>query len=130
MLMATQIKGAVLVGGTGTFMARITGHEDEAITRADIEAVEYSLFLIQNQARTAVAGHQAVALTVADVMLEALSTAAPWTKDEVGRNFQHILPITENPAFAEPLSKYILAYTLTPATGEPIAVDFDLNTLQ
>lgn len=128
--MAKQILGAVMTGGTATFMARVTGHLNEAITRADIEAVEYSIFRVEDTTRIAVDEHQAVAVAVADVMTESLVATEPWTKDAIGYNFLHVLPIADNPAFADPLTRYVVDYILTPASGEPIVVSFLPRTLQ
>lgn len=125
--MATQVYDTILAHGTATFMARLVGHMNEAVTRADIESVRYSIYSLRAATRTAVAGHQNKAVPI-EAMQTELQTGEPWSKDAVGYNFLHVVPITGNPAFALPSSRYVVDYIFTPKSAEPFVGSFVLET--
>jgi hypothetical protein len=130
--MGIQVQGSVNVGGTLTCMARITGHQGETITRADIASIVYTIYLLASPPsrgeRTAVADHEAVSVAVADAMPAELTVPDAWTEDSTGANFLHTIPI-DDAAFTLPLRQYAVDYTLTPVSGEPIVASFLPRTL-
>jgi len=130
--MAKQIQGTVITNGTATLMARLVGWNGAAITQADVSAVTYTVYAVGAKdpaERTADEDHEGVPLTVAAVVYDELQTDAVWTADATGYNFRHTVPITGNPAFADPQRQYVVEYTLTPTTGEPIVVSFLLRSV-
>lgn len=130
--MAIQAQGTVSVHGTLTNMARLVGHTGETITRADIESIAYTIYLLgsppSRAERTAVTGHEAVAVAVADAIPAELTVPDAWTQDTTGCNFVHTIPI-DTAAFTRPLSQYVIDYTLTPVSGQPIVASFLARTL-
>ena len=108
--------------GTARLAARV--YLDGAdVTQADVSAIVYSIYqLDEDDARTAVAGHTAVALTVADVVFDTLQTDSQATN----YNFLHTPPIATDAAFAA-IGEYLVEYTITPATGEIVIVRFKVK---
>jgi hypothetical protein len=131
--MALQVQGTAAVNGTATCMGRITGHEGEPITRADITAIAYTVYLLpqppNSGERTPVDGHEDIPVAVADAMPAALTVPDAWTEDLAGVNFLHTIPIADTPAFTLPRRQYAVDYTLTPASGQPIVATFLVRTL-
>lgn len=128
---AKHIQGVVHTNGTATCMARVVGWENAAITQSDIASASYTVYLVSATDPNVwppVDDHDAVALTVASIIYDTMQTAAPWTVDATGYNFRHTVPIA-NAAFATPARSYVVQYTLTPASGEPIVVSFALRAI-
>jgi hypothetical protein len=132
---AVDTYGSAFDGGTITCMARVTGADAANIQQADISSGVYSIYLLDNQdpdSRTAVTGHAAVALDVADpgsVIFDTLQTDARWTVDSTGFNFAHTIDISENAAFALAGREYLVEYTLTPVSGQVIIIRFHINVI-
>ena len=129
---ATDIHGTVFKNGSATLLARIVGAGGTNITQADIGSVAYTVFLLDDQdpdARTAITGHDHVALNVAAVVLNALGTDPLWTVDAVGYNFRHVLDVSAHAAFAVAGRRYLVEYRLTPVVGQVIVVRFRLNAI-
>ena len=125
--MGLQVYDTILTHGTATNMARLVGHMNEPIARADIESVRYSIYSLRATTRTPIAGHQGKPVPVESVQ-ESLQTGGPWSKDATGYNFLHVIPIKDNPAFASPSSRYVVDYIFTPTSGEPFVGSFVLET--
>lgn len=125
-------QGIVATHGSATLLARIVGWDAVAITQVDIASIAYTAYL-QDAAdptvRTAISGHQAVAVPAASAIFDAIQTDSRWTADATGYNFRHTPPITANVLAGTPARQIVIEYTLTPATGEPIVVPFLLRTL-
>lgn len=116
----------VFQNGTRYFRARLEDAAATVLGVADISAITYTIYLLDDQdptSRTAVTGHSAVSLTVAGVMSDTLSTAG-WTKDTTGYNFSHQPSIASNPAFGTAGRNYLVEYTFTPASGEKFKTRF------
>jgi len=139
---AASIYDTVRKGGTKTNLGRVTGWDGVAVQQADIASAEYSVYLLDADdpdARTVVSGHDGVALTVADIIHDALQTGAVWTKDATGYNFQHTVPVKNYPAFTTAGRSYLVEYTLTPvgcgssssssSSGIPAAEDPDTQPI-
>lgn len=98
------------------------------ITQSAIATITYSVFLLDDDVpdtRTAVAGRAAVSLTVVDVIFDALQTDSQAS----GYNFRHTPPVGASPAFTIAGRNYLVEYTITPNTGEPIILQFRVNVI-
>jgi len=132
---AVDTQGQVFKNGTATLMGRIRGNDAENIVRADVASIAYSIYKLDENdpdSRTAVEDHTAVAVTVNDVIFDALQTDDDrWTVDSTGYNFRHTIPISAATAFAVAGVHYLVEYTFTMATGqgEKVIVRFDLECI-
>ena len=129
---AVDTYGVAFKNGSITCMARVTGADAANIQQADISSGVYSLYLLDDQdpdSRTAVTGHAAGSLTIASVIFDTLQTDARWTVDSTGYNFKHVIDISANVAFAIAGRRYLVEYTLTPASGQVIIVRFRVNVI-
>ena len=75
--------------------------------------------------RTAVTGHSAVSLTVADVIFDTLQSDSQASD----YNFKHIIPIGVHAALTIAGRNYLAEYTITPVAGEKIILRFRVNVL-
>ena len=107
--------------GTGEFLAQIVGNDNANITQASVSAIAYTIWELDEDdedARTAVTGHTAVALTIASVVYDTLQTGSKWTHDATGYNFAYTPVISTSAAFAKAgEDKYLIEYSFTPADG-------------
>ena len=129
---AIDIHGTAFKNGAATLLARIVGATGANVVQADINTVNYSVYLLDDQNpddRTPVAEHTDVSLTVADVIFNTLQTDALWTVDATGYNFRHTLDVSIHPAFAVAGRRYLVEYELTPAVGQIILVRFRINVI-
>jgi hypothetical protein len=129
---AIEIHGTAFKNGSVTLLARIVGGEGDPIVQADVSAVKYTVYLLDDQnadSRTAVADHANVALAVAAVIFDTLQTDAIWTVDATGYNFRHVLDVSVHQAFAVAGRRYLIEYQLTPAVGQMILVRFRINVI-
>ncbi|MBU4273199.1 MAG: hypothetical protein KKA28_15170 [Planctomycetes bacterium] len=129
---ALDIHGAAFKNGTVTLLARVVGDDADPVTIADINSIEYTVYLLNDQNpdnRTAVEGHTEVTLTVSDVLFNSLQTDSLWTVDATGYNFRHVLDVSEHQAFAVAGRRYLVEYQLTPAVGQVIVVRFRINVI-
>lgn len=128
--MSTEIYGTVFKGGSVTCLARVVGHNAVAITRTDVAAIEYSVYLLEADdpdSRTVVSGHDGVALDKMSVIYDSLQTDARWTRDAVGYNYRHAIDVASNAAFALAGRDYLVEYRLTPTAGQVILIRFRLH---
>lgn len=126
---AVDTQGSVFEGGTATLMARVLGADAAAIAQADLDSIEYSIYLLDDaspSSRTAVTGHGGVSLAVADVVYDELQTDDRWTEDATGYNFRHTIDVSSDDAFAAAGRRCLVEYTLTPVSGQVILVRFKL----
>jgi len=88
-----------------TLLAYLEGADGQGVTQAGVASIEYTVY--DASTGSAVGGHDAVALTVADVIFDALQTFAldPRWRNETtglalpgGANFIHEVPYTAFPA--------------------------------
>jgi hypothetical protein len=129
---AMDIYGTAFKNGSATLMARIVGATGVNIAQADIAAVRYSVYMLDDQnpdGRASVAGHSQVTLPVSQVVLNSLQNDATWTVDAIGYNFRHVLDISAHPAFAVAGRKYLVEYALTPILGQVILVRYRINVI-
>ncbi len=129
---AVKTLGQVLKNGTATLMARIRGDDAEEIVRADISAIAYTVYLLDDNdpnTRTEIENHEAVAVTVNSVVYDTLQTDDRWTVDATGYNFRHTIPIATYAAFETAGKHFLVEYVLTPVSGQKILVVYDLECL-
>lgn len=109
------------IGGSPVLMARVMGKLNVAITQATISAVNRKIY---NQSDGELVSDDA--LVVSDVIYNTLQTGGPWTYDDVGFNFLDQPPVAD----LSEADTFIVIYTLTPTTGEPIAMDPFIVTMK
>jgi hypothetical protein len=129
---ATDIFGTAFKNGSATLLARVVGGNGQPVVQADIASASYTAYLLDDRdadSRTAVTGHTAVSLVVADVIFDTLQTDALWTVDDVGYNFRHVLDVSANPAFATAGRRFLVEFKLIPNTGQVILVRFRVNVI-
>jgi len=125
---AVATKARVFKDGTGTFMARVVGATDSAITQADLSSIACSIYTLDpddTDAQTVVTGHDDTAVTVSSVVFDTLQTDdSRWTVDTTGYNFLHEIDVSSNEAFPVRGAEYLVHYELTPTSGQVIDVQF------
>jgi len=129
---ATPIYGTAFKGGSAILMARVVDVDAGVIVQADITSIAYSVYLLDDSdptSRTAVTGHAAVALVVANTIYDTLQTDASWTADTTGYNFRHVVNRSTAEAFGTSGRNYLVEHTLTPAAGQIILLQFRINVL-
>lgn len=129
---AADIQGAVFKNGSATLLARVIGADGSPIQKADIRSARYTVALVDEDeldAQTPVAGHTNVAVSVAALVYDALQTDDLWDVDSTGYNFKHVLNVTSHQAFASAGRVYLVTFTLTPTSGQPILVRFRVHAI-
>jgi hypothetical protein len=129
---ARNIDGSAFKNGSAILLARIVGENGGCVRQSGISTIAYSIYLLDDQdadLRTVVAGHENVALTIADVLYDTLQHDIIWTVDDVGYNFRHVLDVSTHPAFSIAGRRYLVEYRLTPTAGQIIQVRFRINVV-
>ncbi len=132
MATAADTYGSAFKNGSVTLLARVVGKDGANIVQADIASAKYSVYLLDDQdadSRTAITGHTAVGLTVADVVFNTLQNDALWTVDEIGYNFRHVLDVSANQAFTIAGRRFLVEFELTPSSGQVILLRFRINVI-
>lgn len=80
------------------------------IVQAEVTQITYTLCRLKNGTWTIVEDHNAVVLTITDVIFDALQ---PWGSDNIGFNFQHIVEETS----LAPIAEYRAIYDVTLGDG-------------
>ncbi len=129
---ACDIHGTAFKNGSVTLLARIVGQGGANILPGDIDAIRYTVYLLDDQnadSRTAVTEHANLSLGVADTVFSALQTDPLWTVDAIGYNFRHTLDVSVHPAFTIAGRRYLIEYQLAPAVGQVVLVRFRINVI-
>jgi len=129
---AYNIHGTAFKNGSVTLLARIVNQSGGNVLQADINALQYTVYLLDDQnpdSRTPVADHAEKILSVSDVIFDTLQTDALWTADTDGYNFRHVLDVSEHQAFTVAGRRYLIEYRLTPVLGQTILVRFRINVI-
>ena len=135
---AEYIKGRVFKNQSAILVARVTGEDGAAINQASISSGVYSIYELDERFpdnREVVTGHDGASLTIADVIFDTLQTDDLWKNDlgnlidSTGYNYKHVLDVSANQAFPTAGKTYLAIATLTPASGQPIPVEFKLECL-
>ncbi len=128
MASAADITGDMFKNFSATVMARVLKSDGTYLKQADCSSIVYTISLIDQTAidtQTPVTGHIAVPVTIATSVYDTLQTThnnALWTVDDTGFNFVHSINVSTNQAFTAGESYYRIAYTITPAAGQPIPI--------
>jgi len=129
---AIDIYGTAFKNGSATLLARVVGQGGADVVQADLSAVRYTVYLLDDQdpdSRTAVANHTGVSLLVAQVIFDSPQLDPLWTVDEIGYNFRHVLDVSPHQAFSIAGRNYLVEYQLTPMAGQVILVRFRLHVI-
>jgi hypothetical protein len=129
---AIDIYGTAFKNGSAVLLARVVDQTGACIVRADLRAIQYTVYLLDDQnpdSRTAIDGHTAAPLTIANVVFDTLQTDLIWTVDAIGYNFRHVLDVSAHAAFAIAGRRYLIEYQLTPVAGQAILVRFRMNVI-
>lgn len=106
----------VFQNGTATFMARIRNFNGDILTPDKVDSISYSVYLLElddPSKRTAVRGHQNVALNPAETLFSQLQQNANWTPDDTGYNFLWTLNVKTSNAFQYAGRHYLAEVKLT-----------------
>jgi len=129
---AKDIHGTAFKNGSAVLMARIVDAMGANVQQAGIAAIAYSIFELdpcRSDELVVVAGHDGVALTVSNVIFNALQTGGLWTVDDVGYNFRHEIDVGTSEAFPKAGVQYQVRYELTPTSGQKTIVRFQLRVI-
>lgn len=113
-------------GGTATFLARVVDFARSPLTAGVVSSITYTIYTLDDSdpgSRTAVTGHNAVSLTVGDV-ITALVDDAVWTRDATGYNFHHTPSTASYSPFPNAGRRYLVEYRIQPTSGSVIVVTF------
>lgn len=113
-------------------MARIVDRAGEWVRQEDVVAIQYSIYEIEQNRpgeMTVVNRHEAVALDVEDVIVDALRNGGGWSDDGVGYNFRHEVDLGERVVSSEADGHVEIRYVFTPLVGEKMIVRFQLKVV-
>jgi len=134
---ASPINVVTLRNASPVLFARVVDSEGTNITQATISSIAYSAYLLDKDwprdrnNRTTVTGHSATDVAVASSVFDTLQTTDTerWTVDATGYNFRYQLDVSTNACFADAGRNYLIEFTLTPASGQAIIVQFVVRVL-
>ncbi len=132
MSQAKDIFGTAFKNGSAVLMARIVDAAGANVQQAGLAAIEYTIYELdpcRPDQLVAVAGHDGVSLTVANVIFNSLQTGGLWTVDDVGYNFRHEINVGVSEAFPKAGVQYQVRYELTPTAGQKTIVRFQLRVI-
>ena len=127
---AFDTHGSVFKNGTATLLARIVGSDGAAIQQADLTAIEYTVYLLDDQdpdSWTAVTSHTGVAVAIAGSVFDALQTDDLWDVDDTGYNFRYTLSLATVTPYAIAGRNYLVVFTFDPVAGQDFRVRFRCN---
>jgi hypothetical protein len=123
----TPIYATCFAKSTLGLFARILAWDGDDLLQADVTSVAYTVYVIDPEDKTdrstVVAGHSGVVVDKATCLFDTLQSDE-WASNY---NFKHIPSIATHQAFAEVGTLYLVEYTMTLASGEPIVVQFVVN---
>jgi len=132
MTAAADILCVAFKGGSLTVLARVLGGNAVAIVQADVSAIEYTAWLLDEadpDDRAAIAGHTAKSVDKTGAIFDTLQSDALWTVDAIGYNFRHVLDVFSDQVFTIAGRRVLLEFTITPAVGQVILVRFRVNVI-
>jgi len=117
--------------GTLACCARVVDLFGDPLVQSDVAEIAMTIYLLSSPGfsggvRAAVADFSAVDVTVGDVLYDELQTGDPWTEDDDGYNFLHVIDVGSHAAFAA-VGTYLVEYTFTPTSGQVIIVRFKVT---
>ena len=117
---------------SGVFCARVFDtNTNRLITQDEIESIRYSVYKVVSslrstvESRTAVTGHEDVAVDKNETILEEAIHDEYWTTDEIGYNFIHE-PDTRTDSMFPEAGNYEVVYTIRLVSGNPIPITFNV----
>ena len=121
--------GIALENGAAVLMARIVDGTGRSIRRADVAAIAYSIYEINDRLPRgrAVAGHEGVALDVGEVLFDTLLARGLWTLDAIGYNFRHEFDVPHDDILGTAGKRFGVRYQLTSTFGEKMIIRFQLG---
>ena len=128
---ARDIGGSVFKNGSATLLARVIGWDGAVLAPGGVSSIVCTTALLDDQdpdVELPVAGHENVPLAVEAVLSATLRLDALWTRDAVGYNFKHVLPLTQ-PLFTLAGRNYRVCYRILPTDGPVILVRYRLHAV-
>jgi len=126
---AVDVLGSVFKESTGTFLWQVYGWDGTLINQASVASLSYTVYLLaddpeaQPDTRTAVDGHEDVALDKTAVVFDAGQVDALWDElDAVGYNLRVTIDRSANEAFAIAGRYYLVEVRLVMASGQDVVV--------
>jgi hypothetical protein len=119
---------ATLKNGSAVLLARVYGAAAALLTQASVASIAYSVYPIDDDdddTDTAVTGHDAAALDVADTIYDTLQTGDEWTADSTGYNFRAEIGNATNQPFPTRGVRYRIEATITLQAGGTVPVRAD-----
>jgi hypothetical protein len=107
-------------------VARIVDEQDRPIVCAEVAAIDYSIYAVDDHCgwRIARLSDVALPLEVGDVLFDRLVRDRQWTLDDVGYNFRHEFAIGDQ-VFRFAADGHVeLVYDLTPKKGAKVRLRF------
>jgi hypothetical protein len=129
---ANDIYGTAFKNGSAILMARIVDSAGAYIQQSGVSTIKYSIYELdpcRPDSLSAVAGHNAVSLTVSAVVFNSLQTGGLWTIDAVGYNFRHQINVSQDEAFPKAGTQYQIRYELIPSAGQKSIIRFQLRVI-
>ena len=129
---AADIHGVVFKDGSATLLARVVGANGVNLVQANLTTAKYTVYLLDDDdpdSLTAVSGHEDVSVEVAALIYDTLQDDELWDVDGTGYNLKHVIDVSTNQAFAVAGSNYLIVFTLTPTSGQPILVRFRVRAI-
>jgi len=129
---AFDIHGQVFKNGTATLLDRIVGADGTAFVQADLTAIEYTVYLLDDQdpdSRTEITGHTGVAVVIATSVFDTLQTDDMWDVDDTGYNFRYTLSLATVTPFAIAGRNYLVEFTFDPVAGQNFFARFRCHVI-
>jgi hypothetical protein len=123
--------GIAIENGAAVLMARIVDGAGRSIRRADVAAVAYWIYEIDDRLPhgRVVAGYDGIALDVREVLFNSLQAGGLWTVDVSGYNFRHEFDVPPEEILVTAGARFDIYYEFTPMFGEKTIIRFQLGSL-
>lgn len=121
------VRGQIVEDSGCTCLGRLQINGANA-NQAAITSITYSVFDLSTRTPTTpISGHDAVSLTVSQVIWDTLQTDGRWTQDATGYNFRHEVAATAFPAGGH---RYRIEYRITPTSGQLFVAAFEVDAFR
>jgi hypothetical protein len=121
-----EIFAQCFAGGTADLAALVTGRNGDPLVPGTIQSIAYTIWPVDEDGRRRppLLGQQNVSVAPGAVLFATLQSDDAFSN----YNFRHQPDCLQNPAFPDP-GAYVVQYTLQPASGEPLSLQFRVNAL-
>lgn len=135
---ARHLTATVLKNSAPIFLARVVGNDGAVLVQGDLASAAYSIYRLDPNdpdSRTSVSSHSAVALVVASTIFNSPQKDALWQNDDgeyvddTGYNLKFQPSVATAVPFAVAGATYLVEATLTPSSGQPIKVCWQVNAI-